>query len=48
CFWTASWAYISVGEQWQGIPYAMSYDEGAKMADVSNMLPVRLVKSPYY
>ncbi|MBF0231168.1 MAG: DUF1566 domain-containing protein [Desulfamplus sp.] len=47
-FWTASWAYISVGEQWQDIPYAMSYDEGAKMADVSNMLPVRLVKSPYY
>ncbi|MBF0205132.1 MAG: DUF1566 domain-containing protein, partial [Desulfamplus sp.] len=46
-FWTASWAYISVGDQWQDIPYAMSYDDGAKMANLENLLPVRLVKSPY-
>ncbi|MBF0229319.1 MAG: PASTA domain-containing protein [Desulfamplus sp.] len=46
-FWTSSWWSFCVGEQCDYIPYAMSYDEGAKTAAVTNLLPVRLVKSPY-
>ncbi len=45
-FWTSSWWEFCVGEQCDYIPYAMNYEE-SKMADIKNMLPVRLVKSPY-
>ncbi|MBF0573821.1 MAG: DUF1566 domain-containing protein, partial [Desulfamplus sp.] len=45
-FWTSSWWEFCAGEQCDYIPYAMNYQE-SKMADIANMLPVRLVKSPY-
>ncbi|MBF0467956.1 MAG: DUF1566 domain-containing protein, partial [Desulfamplus sp.] len=45
-FWTSSWWEMCVGDQCEGYPYAMNHEE-SKPAAISNLLPVRLVKSPY-